>query len=243
MRKLIVGALGAGLLLTGCGRAAQDASAAPPPTDPPTSAPAVPAARPDPAATVGTLVNLRTGKRTCTATVVARDLVMTAAHCAGRKMAFVPRYARGERPAGTWKVTAGFADPSWVKSRDDDADLAFLSVAPLAGKHLGEVTGISAPVFTAKPAGTTVTILSYPNASEVLLRSSSRAQGVHGDQDLRVSGPALPSGSSGSPFFSGGVIVAVLGGYLEGGNSLRVSYATVLDARAERLYQRALATM
>ncbi|GAB3681102.1 trypsin-like peptidase domain-containing protein [Actinocorallia lasiicapitis] len=233
MRKLLVIVLGWGLVLTGCGR-----SPAPSP------APAPSATSAGPAGTVGTLIN-PAGRRLCTATVVGRDLLLTAAHCVRRgEMTFAPRYADGRRPLGTWKITGTAVEPAWTDTRDDDADLAFLRVAALEGRHLGDVAGVSAPVFTGLPDGATVTILSYPNSSPVLVTTRTEVEAVDGGDDVRISGPALGNGSSGSPFYGpDGGVAAVLGGYLGGGTKLRVSYATVLDERAERLYRKALATL
>jgi hypothetical protein len=96
------------------------------------------------ASTVGALFSLNAsgqlGIHFCTASVVdspSGDLLITAAHCMkGRtasEMAFVPDYARGEKPFGVWTVSRIIVDQSWTSSADPDDDFAFLIVKQRPG--------------------------------------------------------------------------------------------------------------
>ncbi len=92
------------------------------------------------AATVGALFTTssmgKLGRHFCTATMVHSDhgdLAVTAAHCMTNrrgKIAFVPGYASGREPYGTWTVTAVYANAAWVSAKDPDDDVAFWGPAP-----------------------------------------------------------------------------------------------------------------
>src|SRR5262249_8607812 len=83
----------------------------------------------------------------CTASVVHSahgDLAVTAAHCVtgvDGQIAFVPGYASGKQPYGTWPVTAVYTDQAWQSSQDPDHDVAFLRLSGKAGKPIESVTG------------------------------------------------------------------------------------------------------
>jgi V8-like Glu-specific endopeptidase len=110
-----------------------------------------------PHASIGRLYNLTqdlTGQMviagTCSATVVARNLVLTAAHCIfrddGSKWAgweFAPQLYGTEKPYGTWPATASTTLVAYQSGANRGADYAFLSFDQpnSAGQLIGDVTG------------------------------------------------------------------------------------------------------
>lgn len=193
---------------------------------------------PDPGTRVGALFH--EGRHYCTGTVVGRDLVITAAHCVtGRQdVRFAPQYRRGKAALGYWRVTEALYSPGWLRLRKDDLDIAFLRIAPQNGRHLGDVTDVARLAFGHGSAGP-VTVIGYPIGRSGPVRRSGHAT-LFSTGQLRLAGPILRQGTSGSAWFNAsGEIVAVLGGHLLGGTRPAVSYATVLREPARALFDRA----
>ncbi|KAB8187573.1 peptidase [Nonomuraea phyllanthi] len=76
-----------------------------------------------------------------------KSVVLTAGHCVKlngtfhTNWVFVPGYANGQRPFGTWPATKLLTTPQWNSGEDINYDVAAAVVAPLDGKSLVDVVG------------------------------------------------------------------------------------------------------
>ncbi|MCG5211660.1 trypsin-like peptidase domain-containing protein [Streptosporangium sp. KLBMP 9127] len=76
-----------------------------------------------------------------------KSVVITAGHCVKlgdsfhRNWVFVPGYANGRRPYGTWVATTLVTTPQWNTDEQADHDVAAAVVAPLDGRRLIDVVG------------------------------------------------------------------------------------------------------
>lgn len=194
------------------------------------------------------------GSHFCTASVVdspAGNLVLTAAHClrgrAAGQIVFVPGYADGQRPFGTFGVTAVLEDQRWRSSADPDDDFAFLVVrqpgttTPVEDLTGGESVGIGAA------AGRTVRVAGYPNSRQEPVTCENTARAVSLTQ-FQFDCGGFTDGTSGSPLLAGsgpsgrpGTVIGVIGGYEQGGDTPSVSYAARFGRRLAILYQQAQA--
>ncbi|SDM44760.1 trypsin-like serine peptidase [Nonomuraea jiangxiensis] len=86
----------------------------------------------------------------CSGTAVTsanKSVVLTAGHCVRLNGAFhtnwvfVPGYAAGRRPFGTWPATRLLTTRQWNASEDANFDVAAAVVAPLEGRTLVDVVG------------------------------------------------------------------------------------------------------
>ncbi|MFG1968331.1 peptidase [Nonomuraea fuscirosea] len=86
----------------------------------------------------------------CSGTAVTsanKSVVLTAGHCVKINGAFhtnwvfVPGYAAGDRPFGTWPATRLLTTQQWNASEDINFDVAAAVVAPLEGKTLVDAVG------------------------------------------------------------------------------------------------------
>jgi V8-like Glu-specific endopeptidase len=191
------------------------------------------------------------GSHFCTASVVdspAGNLVLTAAHClkgfpdnGSPGIAFVPGYNDGLAPAGVWMVTRIFVDASWAAKADPDDDFAFLTVAqpgrstPIESVTGAEILGVGQP-----PAGM-VRVIGYPDAQNVPIICQNRASQASRTQ-MQFDCDSFTTGTSGGPFLIGtgargdDMVIGVIGGYQQGGDSADVSYAAVFDRKIQALY-------
>jgi hypothetical protein len=203
------------------------------------------AAARDSSRAVGVLL-LRGRHPFCTASIVDSslgDLILTAAHCLGRRLAptlmFAPNYHDHRAPLGEWHVTAQVFPPGWFPYGDENEDFAFLTVSGDVQARAGaERLGFSSPV----PGS--VRVEGYSPAG--VLTVCSRRPGTilaAGQQQLRFACPGYASASSGGPFLTGihgrsglGTIVGIIGGYQKGGRSPSVSYSSPFGAVLHRLY-------
>ncbi|MGK5555071.1 trypsin-like serine peptidase [Actinomadura kijaniata] len=85
-------------------------------------------------------------KKRCTATIVHRNLIATAAHCIQQggvifnQWTFAPQYDNGATPYGSWKIKTIYYDQRWGKlNNNPDFDYAFISLQPRNGKYVGDV--------------------------------------------------------------------------------------------------------
>jgi V8-like Glu-specific endopeptidase len=203
---------------------------------------------------VGALFSVSDGQldtHFCTASVVHSphgDLAVTAAHCVtgiDGQIAFVPGYANGKEPYGTWPVTAVYTDHAWQAAQDPDHDVAFLRLSPAAsGKPIESVTGAETLGINAKvPA--LVRVIGYPDGADQPITCVNRAKPFSRTQ-LEFDCDGYTDGTSGGPFLAGitsgigrGTVIGVIGGHEQGGNTPDVSYAAALGPAAAALYRSA----
>jgi len=194
------------------------------------------------------------GQHFCTASVVdspAGDLVITAAHCvtsASGTIEFVPGYDRGNQPYGVWTVTKVYVDQAWESSSSDDDDFAFLRVSqPGSSVPIENVTGAERLAAGTPVSRQLVQVIGYPNATNQPITCQNRLrQPMAGQLEFDCDG--YTNGTSGGPFLSEvvqatgqGLVIGVIGGYQQGGNTPQVSYSAVLGANATALYEQAVA--
>jgi V8-like Glu-specific endopeptidase len=185
--------------------------------------------------------------RLCTAAVVGDSRLVTAAHCVvddGAGMTFVPGYHDGERPYGTWDVTAVRVDPAWSQRRDPDADVAILTVADDGDRRIADVVGANA---LGRDSGDVdvVEVIGYPADAEQPRGCRAEVRPMSPTQ-LRLDCTDLPQGTSGGPWLTGydpdtgtGTVIGVIGGYEEGGATADTSYSVRFGETVRRLYDEA----
>ena len=191
------------------------------------------------------------GQHFCTASVVhsaGGDLAVTAAHCVtgvqGR-IVFVPGYAGRNEPYGTWPVAAVYTDQAWQTSRNPDDDVAFLRLArSAAGTPVEKVTGAER-LAIAWPEPELVQVIGYPDGSEQPVSCVNWVKDFRPHQ-LEFDCGGYTDGASGSPFLAGqpgpsaeGTVIAVIGGYEQGGDTPDVSYAAAFGPAVAALYRSA----
>jgi hypothetical protein len=182
----------------------------------------------------------------CTASIVNSprgNLIITAAHCLGRKLAstlmFAPYYHDASAPLGEWQVTGQVFPPGWFPYGNINQDFAFLIVRGDVQARAGaESLGFSLP------APASVRVEAYSLAGRLTI--CDRRPGVieaAGQQQLSFACPGYAKASSGGPFLTGisklsglGTIVGVIGGYQHGGNSSSLSYSSPFGGVLHRLY-------
>ncbi len=194
------------------------------------------------------------GQHFCTASVVdspAGDLAITAAHCVtgtSGTVDFVPGYDRGAEPYGVWTVTKVYVDQAWEASSSDDDDFAFLRVSkPGSSVPVENVTGAER-LATGTPAGRQmVQVIGYPNVTNQPVTCQNWLRHPMAGQ-LEFDCDGYTNGTSGGPFLSDvdqatgqGLVIGVIGGYQQGGDTPQVSYSAVLGANAAALYKQAVA--
>jgi len=198
------------------------------------------------------------GDHFCTASVVsspAGNVLITAAHCinsgtggANRSnVVFIPEYANGSSPAGTWTPERYVLDPRWVNGADPDLDVAFIVLKPLNGKNIQDVLGGNQIAFNAGYQHL-VRVAGYPDSDSAPISCLSWTS-EQSQTQLKFNCADFTGGTSGSPWISRvdpqtrtGTIVGVIGGYQEGGNTPQVSYSAYLNGDIEKLYNEAISS-
>jgi V8-like Glu-specific endopeptidase len=190
----------------------------------------------------------------CTASVVdspAGDLVITAAHCVtgiSGTIDFVPGYNQGSKPYGVWAVTKVYADQAWSSSSSQDDDFAFLRVSqPGSSVPDEDVTGAERLDTDAPASREPVQVIGYPTTTNQPVTCQNRIkQPMAGQLEFDCDG--YTNGTSGGPFLGEidpatgqGLVIGVIGGYQQGGDTPQVSYSAVLGANAAALYGQAVA--
>lgn len=220
----------------------------------------VPAARPArplrAAMRVGALFSTGPGgDHFCTASVVAspgRNMLITAAHCIhGGKgktyrsdVVFVPGYRDGSQPFGVWTPQRMLVSDSWATSSDPDMDVAFIMLQPLKGKNIEEVLGANRLGIN-QGFQNVVRVTGYPRSGEEAITCINRTT-RQGSNQMRFACQGYAPGTSGSPWLKRfdpathtGMIIGVIGGYQQGGDTPSVSYSPYFGSAVENLYQAA----
>ncbi len=159
-------------------------------------------------------------------------------------MSFAPGYDDGTAPFGYWTVTAAAVPPGWLESGDPDSDVAFLTVSRPDGPPIQQVTGAYRIAFgTPGTDGddTPVTAVGYNDGDDDATTVSGTAGTLDEDQ-WQLDQPGLDQGASGGPWLTGpddSEILAVTGGYQQGGDSPDVSYGADLGPAAQAAYRSA----
>jgi hypothetical protein len=182
----------------------------------------------------------------CTASIVNSprgNLIITAAHCLGRKLAstlmFAPYYYDESAPLGEWQVTGQVFPPGWFPYGNINQDFAFLTVQGDVQARAGaESLGFSLPA----PASVLVEAYSLAGRLTICHRRPG-VIAVAGQQQLSFACPGYAKASSGGPFLTDinkqsglGTIVGVIGGYQHGGSSSSMSYSSPFGMILHKLY-------
>jgi V8-like Glu-specific endopeptidase len=189
----------------------------------------------------------------CSASVVdspSGDLVLTAAHCvtnSSSPLAFVPDYSNGKTPYGIWVVSRIIVDQNWQSSNDPDDDFAFLIVhRPGSQTPVQDLTGAEAIGFN-EPAGQKVLVAGYPSDLNAQISCVNTVISFSSTQ-LQFDCGGYTDGTSGGPFLADvvapgtpGVVMGVIGGYQQGGDTPSVSYAARFGPSMQDLYKMAIA--
>ena len=200
-----------------------------------------------------TTSNGKLGTHFCTASVINsphKNLLITAAHCVTGiqgTIAFVPGYVNGNAPYGIWYVTQVFTDQAWTSSSNPDDDVAFVTVSQHnASVPIEDVTGAE-QLGIGQPSNERARVMGYPNGANEPVICSNWTRAFSATQ-LEFDCGGYTDGTSGAPFLvrvdqatGQGMVIGVIGGYEEGGDSPSVSYSVVFGANVSSLYQTAAA--
>ena len=141
-----------------------------------------------------------------------RSTVITAGHCVNagpgpyaRNWVFVPGYANGRRPYGTWAARSLAAPRGWVRSGTLQDDVGFAVVAPRGGRRLTDVVG-GVPVAFGRPRGAYVWAFGYPAAAPDAGRRALFCRGTVRPDPYRSGAQGLAcsmgQGASGGPWLT-----------------------------------------
>jgi hypothetical protein len=182
----------------------------------------------------------------CTASIVnspGGNLIITAAHCLGRKLAstlmFAPYYSDKHAPFGEWHVTGQVFPPGWRPYGDINEDFAFLTVhGDVQARAGAERLGYSSPV----PTRVRVEAYSLAGKLKICSRRPDTITAA-GQQQLSFACAGYANASSGGPFLTDingrsglGIIVGIIGGYQQGGRTPAVSYSSPFGTVLHQLY-------
>jgi V8-like Glu-specific endopeptidase len=197
------------------------------------------------------------GDHFCTASVVdspGQDLIVTAAHCVNAgtgsgnnsDVVFIPAYRDGDAPYGVWLPKTIIVDPRWAATGDPDLDVAFIALQSDDGTNIESVLGANR-LGIDQGFDHMVRITGYPTSGQEPI-SCANHTAEQSQNQMRVDCTGYTGGTSGSPWIAdfnpitrSGVVVGVIGGYQQGGDTPDVSYSPYFDAAVQRLYQQAVA--
>ncbi|MFC5380350.1 hypothetical protein [Aquipuribacter nitratireducens] len=180
--------------------------------------------------------------------------VLTAGHCLhegpgdfATNWAFVPAYADGARPYGTFVATDLHTTTQWESSGDFSYDVGFAVVAPVGGATLTDTVGAQGITFSA-PRSESRYAFGYPAArpydgSDLVHCAGPLKSDPYGADTLGMTCD-MTGGSSGGPWLSGFSTSTGLG-QLSSVNSYKYStdktsmYGPYLGTDAQQLYDTA----
>ncbi|WHT16604.1 hypothetical protein N8J89_26125 [Crossiella sp. CA-258035] len=148
----------------------------------------------------------------CTATAVAKDVVVTAAHCVWpgytrweepievRNLVFAPGYDQGQTPLGVYPARAFLLQSSYTKQ--SSPDVAMVVLDPVDGRHVGDRAGTQRLSFD-PPASLETTILGYPGSKAGLGQKLFRCELPAKRSSQWETLCDMAGGSSGGPWFTG----------------------------------------
>ena len=177
------------------------------------------------------------GSFICSASLIKRGLVLTAAHCVSRwgqsrfytNIRYVPAFRSGLAPFGTWTGTAtvltsyfvGTAANCTVAGVVCNNDIAVIRLTPQAGAFPGTATGWLGygangwGFTTTTPNKTLINQLGYPGAldnAQIMQRNDSQGERSPTNSDNTLIGSLMTGGSSGGPWVNNlGVLPALNG--------------------------------
>jgi V8-like Glu-specific endopeptidase len=138
-----------------------------------------------------------------------KSTVITAGHCVKldgafhTNWAFVPAYANGNAPYGTWTARALFATPQWVASEDINYDIGAAVVNQLNGQSLTDVVGGQGIAFN-QARGQNMYAFGWPAAAPYdgtrMIYCSGRVFGAFLSNGLGMTCD-MTGGASGGPWF------------------------------------------
>jgi V8-like Glu-specific endopeptidase len=190
------------------------------------------------------------GQHFCTASVIDSpngDLAITAAHCVTGNpgtIDFVPGYDNGSTPYGVWTVTNVYVDKAWSSSASANDDFAILRIGqPGSSEPIEDETGAEQLVTGTPASHQQVQVIGYPNGTDQPITCQNWLKEPMADQ-LEFDCGGYTDGTSGGPFLGEvnqatgqGLVIGVIGGYEQGGDTPQVSYSAVLGSSAAALYK------
>ena len=149
-----------------------------------------------------------------------RSVVTTAGHCVNEgpgafatNWAFVPAYNNGSRPYGTWTARNLVTTSAWANQGDINYDGGFAVMNTLNGQTLTDVVGGQGITFN-QARGLYYSAYGYPAAppfnGETLKSCAGTAQNdIYGGTQSQSIPCNMTGGSSGGPWFTGGLLNSV----------------------------------
>ena len=167
--------------------------------------------------------NIGSSTYVCSASLVKRGVVVTAAHCLANFGArqfytnwrFVPAYNNGAAPFGTWTAANAYVLTSYFAGTDSCAvsgvvcqnDVGVIVLAPQGGRYAGASTGYLGygwNGFGFNPSNLAlITQLGYPvalDAGKLMERTDSQGFVSAGNSNNTIIGSLQTGGSSGGPW-------------------------------------------
>jgi V8-like Glu-specific endopeptidase len=157
--------------------------------------------------------NFNGADASCSGTAVTsgnKSVVITAGHCVKYEgtwhtdWVFVPGYADGNRPHGTWAASTTLTTPQWEASEDLSYDVGAAVVEPLNGQRLTDAVGGQGIAFN-QDRGQAMYSFGYPAADPFDGESLIYCSGTTFDDPLLSTDLGMncdmTGGSSGGPWF------------------------------------------
>lgn len=192
---------------------------------------------------VGAVFSTENGQPTnhfATAFVVTSEsgnLLMSAAHILlGRDVAdllFLPGYAQGHAPHGTWPIHESYVTAAWQKEQNIDDDFCFLKVNADIQSSVGSLSLLTG----ASPQ--TCDVIGYPDGMNGPVHATVPAAWYLPQQQLIFNCGGYPNGTSGSPWIVKNSAQGLIGGYQQGGDSPATSYSPYFGDNVQALYRTA----
>ncbi|MGH3155923.1 MAG: trypsin-like serine peptidase [Streptosporangiaceae bacterium] len=197
----------------------------------------------------------------CSGSTVASansDVVVTAGHCVkngsgawATNWTFLPGYANGNAPYGTFTAGKFYVASQWSTQADNDYDVAFvtLNTASVNGSQVRAVQEVGGQGIEFGHQPSPVTVFGYPadspyNGGQLYYCSGPVSSDPYHETDDTGLSCAMTAGSSGGPWFTGfnaatgtGTIVSVSS--FKYSNNNQTLYGTPFGTAAQQLYQSA----